>query len=43
LIPRIMISGRQNMYSFILKMRKGQSRWIFVILPVLQNTVGLKK
>ena len=26
LIPRIMISGRQNMYSFILKMQKGQSR-----------------
>ncbi|PUE63610.1 polysaccharide deacetylase family protein [Arcobacter caeni] len=26
LIPRIMISGRQNMFSFILKMKKGQSR-----------------
>ena len=26
LIPRIMISGRQNIYSFILKMKKGQSR-----------------
>ncbi len=26
LIPRIMISGRQNFYSFILKMNKGRSR-----------------
>ena len=26
LIPRIMISGRQNIYSFILKMKKGRNR-----------------
>lgn len=26
LIPRIMVSGRQNLFSFILKMKKGRSR-----------------
>ena len=33
-IPRIMVSGRQGLFTFILKMKKGRNRWKFVIFHV---------